>query len=107
MTQATQVYSLQEITQRLCVMTHRVRLFPYCSHAHAHGYAYAYAKLAQGKADSAKGPTAAEAQRMTQEAQAKPAQLEVQLAAQLADLAAKKTARGSVATYCSVLTWRA
>lgn len=46
---------------------------------------------------------AAEAQRKTQEAQARTAQLEAQLAAQLADLAAKKTERGMVITLGDVL----
>lgn len=46
---------------------------------------------------------AAEAQRKTQEAQARSVQLEAQLAAQLADLAAKKTERGMVITLGDVL----
>lgn len=46
---------------------------------------------------------AADAQRKTQDAQARAAQLESQLAAQLADLAAKKTERGMVITLGDVL----
>lgn len=46
---------------------------------------------------------AAQAQRQTQEALARTAQLETQLAAQLADMAAKKTERGMVITMGDVL----
>ena len=52
-------------------------------------------QIAQGQA--------AEAQRKTREAQARAAQLEAQLEAQLADLAAKKTERGMVITLGDVL----
>lgn len=59
-------------------------------------------QLAQGEAAKAQGD-AVEAQRQTQEAQARALQLEAQLQAQLADLAAKKTERGMVITLGDVL----
>lgn len=67
------------------------------------------AQLAQNEAAEAQRETqlaqsdAMESQRQTQEAQARAAQLEAQLAAQLADLAAKKTERGMVITLGDVL----
>ena len=57
---------------------------------------------AQRKTQLAQGETA-EALRQKQDAQARAAQLETQLAAQLADLAAKKTERGMVITMGDVL----